>query len=105
MGLKKLICTCYAGSPVVYTQLSLFGDDDQELHREESEKKPYKIEITHVDDLNGDGAVDLTENFAYQILIHCRHLDGALMRTVLSTFVSKEFGGLRISIIQSDMMT
>ena len=61
LGLKKLICTCYAGSPVVYTQLSLFGDDDQELHREESEKKPYKIEITHVDDLNGDGAVDLND--------------------------------------------
>ena len=60
-GLKKLICTCYAGSPVVYTQLSLFGDDDHELRREESEKKPYKIEITHVDDLNGDGAVDLTD--------------------------------------------
>lgn len=60
-GLKKLICTCYAGSPVVYTQLSLFGDDDQELRRVESDKKPYKIVITHVDDLNGDGAVDLTD--------------------------------------------
>ena len=61
LGLKKLICTCYAGSPVIYTQLSLFRDDDKELRREESEKKPYKIEITHVDDLNGDGAVDLTD--------------------------------------------
>lgn len=61
LGLKKLICTCYAGSPVVYTQLSLFGDDDKEISRAESEKKPYKIEITHVDDLNGDGAVDLTD--------------------------------------------
>lgn len=61
LGLKKLICTCYAGSPVVYTQLSFTGDADQEMFRAESEKKPYKIEITHVDDLNGDGAVDLTD--------------------------------------------
>lgn len=60
LGLKKLICTCYAGSPVVYTQLSLFGDEGV-IGEEPSDKKPYKIEITHVDDLNGDGAVDLTD--------------------------------------------
>ena len=60
LGLKKLICTCYAGSPVVYTQLSLFGDEEV-IGEEPSNKKPYKIEITHVDDLNGDGAVDLTD--------------------------------------------
>ena len=58
LGLKKLICTCYAGSPVVYTQLSLFGDEEV-IGEEPSDKKPYKIEITHVDDLNGDGAVEL----------------------------------------------
>ena len=60
LGLKKLICTCYAGSPVVYTQLSMFGENEK-YSEEKSEKKPYKIEITHVDDLNGDGAVDLTD--------------------------------------------
>ena len=60
LGLKKLICTCYAGSPVVYTQLSLFGDEEV-IGEEPSDKKPYKIEITDVDDLNGDGAVDLTD--------------------------------------------
>ncbi|HPY84557.1 MAG TPA: adenine-specific methyltransferase EcoRI family protein [Ruminococcus flavefaciens] len=60
LGLKKLICTCYAGSPVVYTQLSMFGEDEK-YSEGKSEKKPYKIEITHVDDLNGDGAVDLTD--------------------------------------------
>ena len=60
LGLKKLICTCYAGSPVVYTQLSLFGDEEV-IGKEPSDKKPYKIEITHVYDLNGDGAVDLTD--------------------------------------------
>ena len=60
LGLKKLICTCYAGSPVVYTQLSFFDDGDV-VGKETSERKPYKIEITHVDDLNEDGAVDLTD--------------------------------------------
>ena len=60
LGLKKLICTCYAGSPVVYTQLTLFGDEEI-IGEEQSDKKPYKIEITEVKDLNNDGAVDLTD--------------------------------------------
>ncbi len=58
-GLKKLICTCYAGSPIVYTQLSLFGEEkDIEM---DTDKKPYKIEITEIKDLNGDGAFDLED--------------------------------------------
>ncbi|MBQ1563923.1 adenine-specific methyltransferase EcoRI family protein, partial [Candidatus Saccharibacteria bacterium] len=55
LGLKKLICTCYSGSPVSYTELNnlpLFHKD---------EKMPYKIEITEVPDMNGDGATDLTD--------------------------------------------
>ena len=27
LGLKKLIATCYDGSPVAYTQLDLFGEE------------------------------------------------------------------------------
>ena len=60
LGLKKLICTCYAGSPVVYTQLTMFGEEEV-IGEEQSDKKPYKIEITEVKDLNNDGAVDLTD--------------------------------------------
>ena len=60
LGLKKLICTCYASSPVVYTQLSFFGDD-KVIGTEQSDRKVYKIEITEVKDLNDDGAVDLTD--------------------------------------------
>lgn len=60
LGLKKLICTCYAGSPVVYTQLSFFGEEEA-IGKPQSEKKPYKIEITEVKDMNDDGAVDLTD--------------------------------------------
>lgn len=57
LGLKKLICTCYDGSPVAGTQLSLFSID-----AEGNEKKTaYKVEITEVSDVNGDGAVDLAD--------------------------------------------
>lgn len=60
LGLKKLIATCYATSPVVYTQLSMFGDGEV-MVTEESGKKPYKVEITEVADWNGDGRVDLAD--------------------------------------------
>ena len=60
LGLKKLICTCYATSPIMYKQLTLFGEEE-ELCEEITNKKPYKIEITEVKDMNGDGAVDLQD--------------------------------------------
>ena len=60
LGLKKLISTCYAGSPIVTEQLSLFDVKGLVIKKEEA-KKPYKIIITEVDDSNGDGAVDLSD--------------------------------------------
>lgn len=60
LGLKKLIATCYATSPIVYTQLSLFGTETV-LSTDPSKKKPYKIEITEVTDENKDGRVDLSD--------------------------------------------
>ena len=59
LGLKKLICTCYADSPVVGEQLSLF--DIKSLEIKGKANQPYKIEITEVDDANGDGAVDMSD--------------------------------------------
>lgn len=59
LGLKKLIATCYQGSPTIgeeFEQLSLFG-----MAGEAPKRFPYKIEITEVVDANGDGAVDLTD--------------------------------------------
>ncbi len=57
LGLKKLICTCYNGSPVQGNELMLdFGD-----FSEEPKKIAFKVEITEVKDLNGDGAVDLSD--------------------------------------------
>ena len=46
LGLKKLICTCYDGSPVMGTELSLFALDAQG----EEKKVAYKVEITEVSD-------------------------------------------------------
>lgn len=59
LGLKKLICTCYAESPIIYTQLSIFGDEEE--YGRESKGTPYVIEITKVEDYNGDGAIDLQD--------------------------------------------
>ena len=60
LGLKKLIATCYATSPVLYTQLSFWGEPEPVGTVSEG-KKPYKIEITEVHDENGDGAIDLDD--------------------------------------------
>ena len=56
LGLKKLIATCYNGSPVAYTQLSIF-DLDEDTPKED--RIAYKVEITSVEDINDDGVVDL----------------------------------------------
>lgn len=56
LGLKKLICTCYNGSPITGKEL-VFNFEGSE----ESKKIAYKVEITEVSDLNGDGAVDLSD--------------------------------------------
>lgn len=58
-GLKKLICTSYDSSPVAYTQLSLFNENERRIPI--GNRKAYKIEITEVDDYNNDGAVDLSD--------------------------------------------
>ena len=57
LGLKKLICTCYNGSPVQGNELMIdFGD-----FTDDPKKIAFKVEITEVKDLNGDGAVDLSD--------------------------------------------
>lgn len=54
LGLKKVIATCYSGSPIAGKQLSLFdvlGDSD------ETRNKPYKAVVTSVYDKTRDGGV------------------------------------------------
>ncbi|MCL2053110.1 MAG: adenine-specific methyltransferase EcoRI family protein [Oscillospiraceae bacterium] len=58
LGIKKLIATCYVGSPIADTQLSLF---DSEPAEDKTTKAPHKIEIIEVEDYNKDGAVDLLD--------------------------------------------
>ena len=58
LKLKKLICTCYVGSPISHTELDnlpLFSQNRQ------TEKKPYMVQINEVSDQNGDGAIDMTD--------------------------------------------
>lgn len=58
LQLKKLICTSYDGSPLAYTQMTMF-DDEQVVERKD--RKAYKIVITEVNDSNNDGAVDIAD--------------------------------------------
>ena len=58
LGLKKLICTCYNGSPVAGNELAIHFDGFDD---DEPKKIAYKVEITEVKDENGDGAVDLSD--------------------------------------------
>lgn len=57
LGLKKLISTCYNGSPVQGNELLLHFDGFDD----EPKKQAYEVEITEVKDMNGDGAVDLSD--------------------------------------------
>jgi hypothetical protein len=58
LGIKKLIASCYAGSPIQGEQISLF--DLAGMTKAEAEaRRPYKVEITDIPDANGDGAIDL----------------------------------------------
>ncbi|MBQ9440622.1 MAG: adenine-specific methyltransferase EcoRI family protein [Paludibacteraceae bacterium] len=57
LGLKKLIATCYNGSPIAGDELPLLFD----VTNDEPKKIAYKVEITEVQDYNNDGAVNLTD--------------------------------------------
>lgn len=59
LGLKKLIATCFDGSPIAGEQLSLF--DFMEENDVKQKRIAYKIEINEVKDFNEDGAVDLSD--------------------------------------------
>lgn len=54
LGLKKLMATCYDGSPIQ-------GEFVFDEKTKENNRKPYKIVIEEVNDENGDGRVDLAD--------------------------------------------
>jgi hypothetical protein len=65
LKLKKLICTSYAGSPIVGGQLPLMVMEGLKPY---GKKEPYKVEINKVGDLTGDGAI--TEEDIKHLLQH-----------------------------------
>lgn len=56
-GLAKLTATCYDGSPVAGSELSIDFDGTTSNRR----RTAYKIEISCVPDMNCDGATDMTD--------------------------------------------
>lgn len=69
LGLKKLITTCYVTSPVSGDEFHYFVDGGGQLAflpvegatPVQSDKHPYKVEITEVADENQDGRIDLAD--------------------------------------------
>lgn len=75
LGLKRLVCTCYNGSPVSGSELTLEGFGF------EPEREAYKVVINEIPDANGDGAVDLSD-------VRCLLQSG---RNVLTTLETGDF--------------
>lgn len=67
LGLKKLIATSYAGSPIIGAQLPL-----PQMAGMRDKKEPIKIEINEVPDADGDGAIDLTD--VQHLLMHNKNI-------------------------------
>jgi len=60
LDLKKLISTCYTGSPIASQQLSLY-DVPGASRSARNGGKPYMAEVTIVRDVDGDGGVDMAD--------------------------------------------
>ncbi len=57
LGLKKLITTCYSGSPISGTELNLFPDLESKI----AKKKAYKLEITEISNIAGEPNYNLDD--------------------------------------------
>jgi hypothetical protein len=60
LGIKKLIASCYAGSPVQGQELALF-DLAGMTEAQAAARRPYKIEISDIPDADGDGSIGLPD--------------------------------------------
>lgn len=69
LGLKKLITTCYATSPVTGKEFEYYVGNGGQISflpianaiPMQEERRPYRVEITEVTDENGDGRIDLSD--------------------------------------------
>ena len=57
LGLKKLIATSYAGSPIVGKEVGLFEEQGKEFAI--TKRKAYKVVMAELKDVTGDGREDL----------------------------------------------
>ena len=57
LGLKKLIATCYDGSPVVGKEMPMVF----KITNQKAKRVAYKVEISEVKDYNGDGTINLAD--------------------------------------------
>jgi hypothetical protein len=60
-GIKKLITTSYAGSSIAHTQTNINLKNNDTKGTVNISKKPYRIEINEVADLNKDGITNLED--------------------------------------------
>ena len=60
-NLKKLICTCYDGSPIAGHDISF----DEIENMKNAKRKAYKIELTDIPDMNNDGTFDIEDVEAF----------------------------------------
>src|SRR5690606_3763540 len=60
LGLKKLIASCYSGSPVAGQQIPLL-DLEGLTEDDVAARRPFKIEITEIPDVDGDGSIGLPD--------------------------------------------
>ena len=59
LGLKKLIATCYSGSPIAGKEMGLFENQGHEYRI--SGKRAYKVVMSELKDVNGDGRQDIED--------------------------------------------
>lgn len=84
-GLKKLISTSYATSPVVNTQLSLLPEiiPEKILNVVKESREAYKIELTEVKDENNSGSINI-DDVIFRLKKEKEYLDRGEKSSILS---------------------
>ena len=86
-GIRKLIATSYAPSPIVNTQLSLLPelvpDVELEVYRNKQIREAYKIELTEIIDEDGTGTTNI-EDVIKRLLAEKDSIDSGKESQILS---------------------